>query len=86
MTTLTRRQFLMTTAAAGALGAGAFCPSRAAEPKFKTTLKTALIRGLPDEKSLAELKEAGYDGMECSVWDTTRTRPRPPASSPRSAA
>lgn len=71
MTTLTRRQFLMTTAAAGALGAGAFCPSRAAEPKFKTTLKTALIRGLPDEKSLAELKEAGYDGMECSTWDTT---------------
>ena len=68
MTTQTRRQFLMTTAAAGAC---ALCTSRAAAPKFKTTLKTALIRGLPDEKSLAELKAAGYDGMECSVWDTT---------------
>ena len=71
MTTLTRRQFLMTTAAAGALGASALCASRAAEPKFKTTLKTALIRGLPDNKILTELKTAGYDGMECSVWDTT---------------
>jgi hexulose-6-phosphate isomerase len=71
MTTLTRRQFLMTTAAAGVLSSGAFCAARAAEPKFKTTLKTALIRGLPDEKSLAELKEAGYDGMECTAWTTT---------------
>ncbi len=72
MTPQTRRQFLMTTAAAaGALGAGAFCATRAAEPKFKTTLKTALIHGLPDEKYLAELKAAGYDGMESSAWKVT---------------
>ncbi|MCX7009645.1 MAG: TIM barrel protein [Kiritimatiellaeota bacterium] len=69
MTTQTRRQFLMTTAAASAC---ALCAGRAsAAPKFKTTLKTSLIRGLPDEKILTELKTAGYDGMECSAWKVT---------------
>ena len=69
MTAQTRRQFLLTSAAAGA---GALCAGRAmAAPKFTTTLKTALIRGLPDDKILTELKTAGYDGMECTAWDTT---------------
>jgi hexulose-6-phosphate isomerase len=69
MTTLTRRQFLTTTAAASAC---ACCLGRAtAAPKFSTTLKTALIRGLPDEKILTELKAAGYDGMECNAWKVT---------------
>jgi L-ribulose-5-phosphate 3-epimerase len=69
MTNPTRRQFLLTTAAASAC---VLCAGRAsAAPKFKTKLKTALIRGLPDEKIITELKTAGYDGMECSVWDTT---------------
>ena len=65
---ITRRKFL-TTAAASAC---ALCAGRAtAAPKFTTTLKTALIHGVPDEKYLTELKAAGYDGMECSAWKVT---------------
>lgn len=61
MKTLSRRQFLVA-------GACAVVASRLpvwAEPK---RLRKALIHGLPDEKYLAGLKEAGYDGMECTAW------------------
>lgn len=41
-------------------------PGRAGEG---AVLRKALIRGLPDEKTLAELKAAGFDGMECQDWN-----------------
>jgi hexulose-6-phosphate isomerase len=60
-----RRGFLTVSAMAGA-GLAVAPTLRGAE--FKTSLRKALIRGLPDDKTLAELKEAGFEGMECTAW------------------
>ncbi len=62
MKTLSRRQFLAASACAVLASR---LPVRA-EPK---RLRKALIYGLPDEKWLAALKEAGFDGMECTAWN-----------------
>jgi hexulose-6-phosphate isomerase len=61
-----RRGFLAVSALAGA-GLALAPAARAAE--FKTTLRKALIRGLPDDNVLAELKAAGFQGLECSAWN-----------------
>ncbi len=62
MNQITRRQFI---AASAALALGARATLAAGKPK----LRKALIRGLPDEKTLAPLKEAGFDGIECNTWN-----------------
>lgn len=63
---MNRREFLAASAVAGAGLALAPAAARAAE--FKTTLRKALIRGLPDDKTLADLKAAGFHGIECTAW------------------
>lgn len=65
--TLSRRHFMATSAAAGA---GILAAGRLEAAPFKTTLKKALI-GKPDEKTLTSWKEAGFDGMETSVWSAS---------------
>jgi hexulose-6-phosphate isomerase len=62
-----RRTFLATSAAAG-LGLAAATHLRAEAPKFKTTLKKAMILGRPAEGNLKPLKDAGFDGCETSDW------------------
>jgi len=68
--THTRREFLGASAAAG-LGvlAGRCGASAASRPAFKTRLHKAMIRPLPDEKALAALKAAGFEGIECRTWN-----------------
>lgn len=64
-TRTTRRQFLAAgTAAALGLLAGAR-PARA--QGFKTKLQRAVIIGKPDEQTLRELKDAGFDGIETNA-------------------
>jgi hexulose-6-phosphate isomerase len=60
---ITRRQFIAATAAL------ALAP-RLSFGDDKPKLRKALIRGLPDEKTLTPLKEAGFDGIECGAWNT----------------
>jgi len=62
MNPISRRQFI---AASAALALTARTAVSAGKPK----LRKALIRGLPDEKTLTPLKEAGFDGIECTSWD-----------------
>jgi len=62
---MNRRGFLAVSAAAGA--GLALAPSIGAA-EFRTKLHPALIRGLPDDATLAELKAAGFEGMECTAW------------------
>ncbi|MBN2449973.1 MAG: sugar phosphate isomerase/epimerase [Lentisphaeria bacterium] len=62
---MTRRSFL---ASSVALGAGTVLSRGEDGVSFSTRLRKALIRGLPDEKTLLALKEAGFEGMECSAW------------------
>jgi L-ribulose-5-phosphate 3-epimerase len=64
MKPITRRQFI--AAATAAASAVLWDRRAAAAPPVK--LKKALIHGLPDEKYLTSLKEAGFDGMECTAW------------------
>ncbi len=60
---ISRRQFLATGAA---LVLTTRIPGALTEkPKFRK----ALICGLPDEKTLASLKEAGFDGIESVAWN-----------------
>ena len=62
---ITRREFLAGSAAAAmGLTAGGTAPGA----EFKTTLKKALIGG-PDEGFFRQLKEAGFDGLECTAWN-----------------
>lgn len=58
-----RRQFL---AASGAAALGLMLGSASAQevPGFKTRLQRAMIIGEPDEKTLREYKDAGFDGVE----------------------
>jgi len=60
-----RREFLASSAAAGV---GMLATTHLGAAPFKTTLKKAMIRGLPTEKALQELKDAGFDGIECGAW------------------
>ncbi len=65
---LSRREFLATSAAAGV---GLLMPDqRASAAPFNTTLKKALI-GAPTEETFAEWRAAGFEGMETNVWDVT---------------
>lgn len=61
-----RRMFL----AACAGGAGAAALGRAAEATFKTKLHKALIQGHPTEAALKGVKDAGFEGIECTAWNT----------------
>jgi len=63
---MSRRGFLAVSAMAGA---GLAVPRTLRAAEFKTALHKALIRGLPDDKTLADLKAAGFGGMECTEWD-----------------
>ncbi len=65
---ISRREFLTATAVAGA-GLCTGCATAAGIPPYRTRLKKALIRGLPDEKALAPLKAAGIEGVECTAWN-----------------
>ena len=62
-----RRTFLAASAAAG-WGLAAAPYLRGEEPKFKTTLKKAMIVGRPAEGNLKPLKDAGFDGVEAGDW------------------
>ncbi|MCX7050249.1 MAG: sugar phosphate isomerase/epimerase [Candidatus Sumerlaeota bacterium] len=70
MESMTRRKLMVAGAATAGACALAANPIQAADeaPVFKTKLRKALIQKLPDEKSLTPLKEAGFDGVECSDW------------------
>jgi len=59
-----RRHFLAIAGAASCACLGGV-PSRAAS--FKTTIYKAKIIGKPDEKTLRDLKDAGFDGVEVSA-------------------
>lgn len=61
-----RRHFV---AASAAIACGSACYSMAA-PGGRS-LKKALIQGIPTEASLTPLKEAGFDGIECTAWNAT---------------
>lgn len=66
MATLNRRDFL---ALSIGIGAGALVAPRLDADVFRTKLKKALICGLPVEKELAAMREAGFDGVECQRWN-----------------
>jgi L-ribulose-5-phosphate 3-epimerase len=61
---LTRRDFLISSAA---VGAGLAMTGVLPAAEFKTKLRKALIRK-PDETTFAQLKAAGFDGMETTDW------------------
>jgi hexulose-6-phosphate isomerase len=63
---MNRRGFLALSATAGA--GLALAPSLGAA-EYRTTLRQALIRGLPDDATLAALKTAGFAGLECTAWN-----------------
>ena len=63
---VTRREFLAASAPAGAAMSAAG-RSNAAPAPFKTKLHKALIMGRINEKNLATMKEAGFEGVECSA-------------------
>ena len=63
-----RRRFLVTSAAAGL---GLMATRRLGAGEFKTTLKKAMICGKPTEKNLAQLKAAGFDGVETNAADAS---------------
>lgn len=60
-----RRQFLATAGAASLSVLGGN-PAHAA-PSFKTTIHKAKIIGKPDEKTVTDLKAAGFDGVEVTA-------------------
>jgi hexulose-6-phosphate isomerase len=62
---LNRRAFLATTAAAGA--GIALAGRLEAAAAWKTTIHKGLI-GAPTEAFLKEVKDAGFDGIESTVW------------------
>jgi len=66
---LSRRDFLAATFAAGiGLGFGtAASDAQSARRPFKTRLRKALIVDRPTEERLAQLKEAGFDGVEAGI-------------------
>jgi L-ribulose-5-phosphate 3-epimerase len=74
MTTVTRRDFMASSAAAvaGATAirgqAGSAVPAAAAAPgTFRTTLHKALIQQKPTEENLRPIKAAGFEGFESGI-------------------
>ena len=66
----TRREFLAVSAGTGIALAGA--ASAVETPAgFKTKLYKSLITGGINEKTLAQMKEAGFDGVECGAWSAS---------------
>jgi hexulose-6-phosphate isomerase len=65
---ISRREFMATSAAAG-LGLAMAGGAGAEEKTFKTKLHKALI-GKPTEEYLKKLKDAGFEGIESSEWQT----------------
>jgi len=68
---MTRRQFLATSAAAG-IGLAMGRELMAEKTEFKTTLHKALIVGGIDAKHLEKLKAAGFEGVECGAAGASR--------------
>jgi len=64
----TRREFLAVSAGSGLALSGAVSAAKA-PAGFKTKLYKSLITRNISEKSLAEMKEAGFDGVECGAWN-----------------
>jgi hexulose-6-phosphate isomerase len=72
---VTRREFLSSAAAAGAVAASRAAPVRgqapaaspAPPPAFRTTLRAALIQQKPTAESLSALKAAGFEGLEAGI-------------------
>ena len=64
---LDRRDFLAASAAAGA---GLLCAGPAQAAPFKTKLYKAMIDA-PTEEALKRYKDAGFHGIETSLWNTT---------------
>ncbi len=64
---LSRRGFMAASAAAGM---GLMAKAHGGAPAFKTTLHKATIEGPPSEARLKELKDAGFEGIECTAWNT----------------
>lgn len=68
MATLSRRHFLGFSVG---VGTGMLLPSSLMGEAFRTKLKKGLICGLPTEKELTAMREAGFDGVECQRWNAT---------------
>jgi hexulose-6-phosphate isomerase len=64
----TRREFLAVSAGSGIALTGA-ASAAGAPAGFKTKLYKSLITGKISEKTLAKMKEAGFDGVECGAWN-----------------
>ena len=64
----TRREFLAVSAGSGIALTGAASAAKA-PAAFKTKLYKSLITGGISEKTLAQMKEAGFDGVECGAWN-----------------
>jgi hexulose-6-phosphate isomerase len=67
---LSRRDFLAATAASAAAASGLLAAGRSQAAEFTTKLYRAMIRS-PNEQALAELQDAGFDGLETSDWQVT---------------
>lgn len=74
MTTITRRGFITSTAAAAVSAAtvvrgqaGSTQTAAPSTPTFRTTLHKALIQQKPTEENLRPIKEAGFEGFESGV-------------------
>ncbi|MCP4403824.1 MAG: sugar phosphate isomerase/epimerase [bacterium] len=72
MIDMSRREFIVASATGvstmAATSVFADQAGSALGPKFKTKQFKSMICGLPNEKSLAKIKEAGFDGIECNSW------------------
>ncbi len=70
---LTRREFILGSAAvgAGAFAAGGAAAPALAGPAFKTKLLKAQIMGNIDEKRCEAFREAGFEGIETTAWSVT---------------
>jgi L-ribulose-5-phosphate 3-epimerase len=66
----TRREVLAVSAGAGIALAGSALAAKA-PAGFKTKLYKSLICGKPNEKTLVKMKQAGFDGVECSAWNAS---------------
>ena len=64
---ISRRRFMVAGAAAGL---GILASRGLGAEMFKTKLRKAMI-GKPTEDYLKQLKDAGFDGLECSEWSVT---------------
>jgi len=68
MTRISRREFVIGSAAAGA---GLIVAGRLNAAPFKTTLKKAMYIGEPKEDTCKALKDAGFEGVEVRAGKTT---------------